>query len=92
MTRISPFLASAAFGLLAPAAFAGDMQVFPYNAAENYCPAGLQPVVMGGAICCGTPTTERTYREYNAHPAPVRASHVSRPSTDYCPEGQKGCF
>jgi len=25
----------------------------PYH-GPNYCPAGLQPVVLGGVICCGT--------------------------------------
>ena len=29
---------------VAPAAYHGP----------NYCPAGLQPVVLGGVICCGT--------------------------------------
>lgn len=33
----------------------------------NYCPAGLQPVVLGGVICCGT--AARGY-------APMKQSHT----------------
>lgn len=32
----------------------------------NYCPAGLQPVVLGGVICCGT--AARGY-------SPMKTSH-----------------
>ncbi len=30
--------------------------VWAYPSRKNYCPAGLQPVVMGGAVSCGQPT------------------------------------
>ncbi|WP_425037551.1 hypothetical protein [Primorskyibacter sp. S187A] len=30
-----------------------SMPVQAYH-GPNYCPAGLQPIVMGGVICCGT--------------------------------------
>lgn len=38
--------------------------------APNYCPAGLQPVMAGGVICCGTP---------NAGPYVDRAGRTHRP-------------
>lgn len=40
------------------------MLVHPYP-TTNYCPAGLQPITMGGVICCGVPNTSEVY--YN-HP------------------------
>ena len=33
-----------------------DMAIWAYPSKHNYCPAGLQPVMVGGVICCGTPT------------------------------------
>lgn len=33
-----------------------DMPIYAYPTHANYCPAGLQPVMLGGVICCGTPT------------------------------------
>lgn len=60
------------------------MLVHPYPASANYCPQGLQPITMGGVICCGTPTTSETY--YNRAGGKKRHSH-----TMSCPPGQKGC-
>ena len=51
-----------------------------YPASANYCPQGLQPVTLGGVICCGTPNA--TYSQ-----APER-SYSPAPS---CPAGTKGC-
>ena len=60
-----------------------------YN-VKNYCPAGLQPVIIGGEICCGTPNAGayvespgKVYRK--AAPKPVR--HAPRA---YAPVGEKG--
>lgn len=39
--------------------------VHPYPTSVNYCPSGLQPITLGGVICCGVPNTHETY--YN-HP------------------------
>ena len=65
-------LITAGFGLLAMAAPAmADAKLFPYPAA-NYCPAGLQPIQLGGVICCGVPNQGVTYSQYQAHPAPRR--------------------
>lgn len=54
--------------------------------APNMCPAGLQPVTMGGVVCCGTP---------NAGPYINRAggkSHKPRHKAPaaYAPVGEKG--
>ncbi len=45
--------------------------IWAYPSKQNYCPAGLQPVVVGGVICCGTPT-HAGYRAED-HPRPRRA-------------------
>ena len=53
-----------------------DMPVWAYSGGANYCPAGLQPVVVGGVVCCGTPNRTGAY----SHQAPrrrVTSSHVS---------------
>lgn len=49
--------------------------------APNYCPAGLQPVLAGGVICCGTPNAGayvdrpgKVYKPVRHRPAP--RSHV----------------
>ena len=59
------------------------MMIQPYPASANYCPNGLQPVTMGGVICCGTPNTSETY--YN------RGGGKRRSYSSSCPEGVKGC-
>lgn len=51
-----------------------------YPSATNHCAPGYQPVVVGGAICCGIPNAS-----YSAAPA---ASYSAAPS---CPVGTKGC-
>ncbi len=33
-----------------------EIAVWAYPSQVNYCPAGLQPVRIGGVICCGQPT------------------------------------
>ena len=61
-----------------------DVAIFAYPSSENYCPAGLQPIVLGGVICCGQPNTSGpafvTHRA--SAPAPKRV---------VCPVGEKGC-
>ena len=47
-----------------------NMLVYGYK-TTNYCPAGLQPVVVGGVVCCGIPNTT----SYQSHPAPRRKAH-----------------
>lgn len=61
---------SAGLGLLALAAPAAamDAKTFPYPASANYCPQGLQPIQMGGVICCGVPNQAVTYSQYQRHP------------------------
>ena len=49
------------------------MAIWAYPTEANYCPPGLQPVVLGGVICCGVPT-HTGYRPHvvqHRAPAPV---------------------
>lgn len=45
-----------------------EAAVWAYPTSANYCPAGLQPVTIGGVVCCGKPT----HTGYSSHPAPRR--------------------
>ena len=103
MRTIRLIAAAAAFAVSGSAAFAwGDMYmgdatndpnsnalVHSYN-APNYCPAGLQPVMMGGVICCGTPNAgayiDRPGKAQRVH-KPARVRHAPRA---YAPVGEKG--
>lgn len=68
----APVLAWSDNNMTQPAS--NEMAVWAYPSAANYCPAGLQPVSVGGVICCGTPT----HYGYKSHPAPVKKrSYVS---------------
>lgn len=58
---------AAALALAAGAAQASDL--YPYPVTRNFCPAGLQPIQLGGVVCCGTPTTTRSYSSVMAHAA-----------------------
>ena len=59
------------------------MLIHPYPASANYCPSGLQPITIGGVICCGTPNTGETYMNRGAS---------RRGWAGYnCPAGVKGC-
>ena len=70
-----------------PAA-SSDVRIYPYATAVNYCPAGLQPVVLNGVICCGRPTVHQSYQQVMRHPVQVQRV-VDYRST--CREGEKGC-
>jgi len=59
---------------LAAAAFGKEAKIYAYHGAGNYCPAGLQPVTINGAICCGTPNAG-SYQQAMMHPTP-RKKHV----------------
>lgn len=64
-------------------------EIYAYPGANN-CPAGLQPVVVGGAICCGTPTATG-YGDYTPMPRKVvKKRHYSPAPRAYAPEGIKG--
>ena len=58
-----------------------DMAVWAYPSKANYCPAGLQPVVVGGVVCCGQPT----HYGYQSHPAPRRSY---KPKQNYVSYGK----
>ena len=84
-------LAAAALATVAVPAFADGHQprLYPYNASANYCPAGLQPIVLGGVICCGTPNQHISYQAMMQHPAPRRSYRTVSP-TYFDTEGIKG--
>lgn len=84
-------LITAGIGLLSmsdPAA--ADAKLFPYPAKANYCPAGLQPVQMGGVICCGVPNQTVTYAQYQAHPVQRRTTYAPRWDGSKSPDGWDG--
>jgi hypothetical protein len=97
MRILSSLSLAIALSATALPAIADTMKYYPYPTHVNYCPAGLQPISMGGVICCGVPNTHVTYREMMRHPVPVR--HVTPVYLDkgevhssrVCEEGQKGC-
>ncbi len=79
---------------LMPAQVAAEAKIYPYHGA-NYCPAGYQPIVISGVICCGQPNQHMSYQQVMAHPVAkkkhrVKKHHVrsARPS---CQPGTKGC-
>lgn len=74
-------LASQAFAWSETQQSNNGMAIWAYPSKENYCPAGLQPVVVGGVICCGTPT----HHGYQSHPAP-RAK--TKPAASYVSYGK----
>ena len=94
--RILPSILTAAALVTASApAIADSMKYYPYH-GHNFCPAGLQPISMGGVICCGTPNTHVTYREMMRHPVrshsqPVAFLDKGQVRSPVCQEGQKGC-
>ncbi len=57
----------------------------------NYCPAGLQPVLMGGVICCGEPNAgpyiDRAGGKKKVHKHKPRQTKAPRA---YAPAGTKG--
>ncbi|MHA6326779.1 hypothetical protein [Roseivivax sp. CAU 1753] len=74
---------------------------FRYNTVPgvaNYCPAGLQPVQIGGEICCGVPNAgpyidragghRKAKTVYKRAPRPV--THAGIKGTYFTPEGVKG--
>lgn len=78
-----------AFFAASPAA-ASDVTLYAYPTSENYCPAGLQPIVLNGVICCGRPTTHVSYHQVMKHPHRAKKKrHYS--ARTHCPEGTKGC-
>ncbi|WGW05444.1 hypothetical protein [Tropicibacter oceani] len=93
---------AAGFALMGGAAFAwGDMYMgdgtndpnsnflmHSYN-APNHCPAGLQPVTMGGVICCGTPNAGPYVDRPGKASYKPKAKPAYRPRA-YAPVGEKG--
>ena len=71
----------------------GGAPLYAFPSKENYCPTGLQPVIMGGVICCGTPNRSESYHSMMSHPVQHKRAHhrVRHHRTADCPIGQKGC-
>lgn len=96
MRILSSLAAAAALAMTAAPVVADSMKYYPYH-GKNFCPAGLQPISMGGVICCGTPNTHVTYRQMMQHPAPARhtpAAFLDKGEVtpaQVCEEGEKGC-
>ena len=61
-----------------------DMVVYAYPTKANYCPAGLQPVVVGGVICCG----QATHTNYQSHPPAPKRRKATRPAATYVSYGK----
>lgn len=84
---IRPILTLTALTLAAPALADGHMPtLYTYPATANYCPAGLQPVVLGGVICCGQPTTHATWTDAMRHAGGAR--HTPRYDPDPYAKGK----
>ncbi len=79
---------------LMPAQVAAEAKIYPYHAA-NYCPAGYQPIVISGVICCGQPNQHISYSQMMAHPVAKKkrhkVRHVVRSARPTCQPGTKGC-
>lgn len=94
MRILSSLAVVASLSVAAAPALADSMKYYPYH-GKNFCPAGLQPISVGGVICCGTPNTHATYREIMQHPvshAPTAFLDKGEVAqTAVCEEGQKGC-
>lgn len=90
--RLSLFAAAtlALTGLAAPALAGGhsqpasdNMLVWAYPTKHNYCPAGLQPVMVGGVVCCGTPNTH-----HNPYAHPVSKPRKAHAQASYVAHGK----
>lgn len=56
-----------------------EIAVWAYPSKTNYCPAGLQPVVVGGVVCCGQPT----HVGYKPHQKAKRYKQKAKPYVAY---------
>lgn len=88
--RLSLTLAAGLACLAAPAL--AQTAVYAYESKHNFCPAGLQPVSVAGAVCCGVPNQHQTYQQAKRHPVAKHYSHRTVVRARTCPEGVKGCF
>ena len=62
-----------------------------YPSAANYCPAGLQPVLVSGEICCGTPNAGPYVNRAGGHKKVYKKKHyVSHAPRMDAPVGEKG--
>lgn len=73
-----------------------DVKVYKYSSKKNYCPAGLQPVTISGAVSCGRPNQSKSYQQMMAQPKAVKRKTVRRvtyhrSAVPICRPGTKGC-
>lgn len=60
-------------GLVAPVLANGHSPaLYAYPASANYCPAGFQPIILNGVICCGQPNSSVSYSSMMQHPQSQR--------------------
>ena len=89
MRTVFSFAVAATIGVAEGPASADSLTYYPYHTNTNYCPAGLQPIVMAGVISCGSPNTHMTWQQVMHHPTPVSQHAASKQLV--CQEGEKGC-
>lgn len=97
MYRFEGLALVSAFGLMTaiPQTATAEVKIYPYQASENYCPTGLQPVSINGIICCGQPNQRISYQSAMGHPKAKKANHrvmrTTHPARSQCQVGTKGC-
>lgn len=62
----------------APQSAPVEIEIYPYAASENYCPAGLQPVALAGVISCGIPNQTVSYQQAKRHPGSTYSPRLRR--------------
>lgn len=83
-----PLVAAIMASVAAPAFAEGHQpRLYPYAASANYCPSGLQPIVVNGVVCCGIPNQHTSYPAMMEH-STTRRQYVSPSYFDT--EGIKG--
>lgn len=99
MSKINILATAAALALMTAlpqvASAGGELTIYPYASKHNYCPAGLQPVSVGGNISCGKPNTHVSYQSAKAHHVARRSHHATYHHKHHarhnCAVGTKGC-
>lgn len=96
MKKLFCMMASGAVLAMSQGALAQEAPLYPYEAGENNCPSGMQPVTMNGVICCGVPNQAQSYQELKRHAVYKSTRTQAQPYVNttriICPEGAKGCY
>lgn len=83
-------ISAAAIALAGTVSAQAEPKIYAVESAANYCPAGMQPITLNGAICCGRPNQTMSYQQVMAHPV-TRTHRPYRAARANCPVGTKGC-